>query len=399
MKLNLDFYKQDLLYNECEDEKQIIDKYINCYKENEFEEIITNNDVTLNEFSSLTEIRKNIISWYPFKENATILEIGANLGEITGELCKNQNDVVSVAFSKQRGEAIAKRHENINNLEVIVGNLQDIKFNKKFDYIVLIGILEYANEIYKTENSLEDLLIFLKTLLKEDGHILIATNNKFGMRNWSNIAINENDIRYDCVSTDKPKSINQIYSKAKLEEIFDKIDIGQRKYYYPLPDYKLTSVIFTDNHLPNEEKILRNIPIFNKNEIINFNENSAYIQLLKRNKNLFPFFANSFFIDISNNLEENNIEYVSFGNMKKTKYRLKTIIKNDIVYKMPTNEKSKEHMQEIKQNIDILNKHGINILDTYDNEKIISKYIKKGRTYDEIILDEFKINGIKRCYK
>lgn len=37
-----------------------------------------------------------------------------------------------------------ERNKHYDNLEIIVGNFNDIKFENKFDYITLIGVLEYA---------------------------------------------------------------------------------------------------------------------------------------------------------------------------------------------------------------------------------------------------------------
>ena len=39
----------------------------------------------------LSNIKRNIINWYPFKPNSTVLEIGLEIGKVTEELCiKNE---------------------------------------------------------------------------------------------------------------------------------------------------------------------------------------------------------------------------------------------------------------------------------------------------------------------
>lgn len=40
-------------------------------------------------FLSLTRIRQNLLNWYPFNEDADVLEIGCGMGAITELLCKN----------------------------------------------------------------------------------------------------------------------------------------------------------------------------------------------------------------------------------------------------------------------------------------------------------------------
>lgn len=396
MKINLNFYKEDIIYNQLAREQYIIQNYINQYKETQYEDIIKK-DNNIETISMLSEIRKNIINWYPFKKDSNILEIGAGVGEITGELCKKAHKVTSIEFSKERGQAIAKRHEDKENLEIIIGNLKDIKINEKFDYITLIGILEYAPKIYKSQEPITDLLKYVKALLKEDGKILIATNNKFAMRNWCVINENDRDIEYNAISKiGKTDEDCQLISKNELEEVFYKVQLGQTKYYYPLPDYKYTNVIFTKQFMPDQDNLHRNMTFFKDTEVINFHENDGYLQVIKEDKRLFEFFTNSYFIEIANNLEENQIKYVSFWNNRKQQYRLRTIIQGDKVYKYPNNDLSKQHINMIKQNIDILRNSGINTLDTYDEEKIISKYALNAKSYNKVLIEEYKANGIEK---
>ena len=89
----------------------------------------------------------------------------------------------------------------------------------------------------------------------------------------------------------------------------------------------------------------------------------------------------------------NEIKYVSFGNSRKEKYRMKTIMNNEQVYKEPVLEEGKEHLQTIKNNIIILNRLGINILDTFDENKIYSKLIKNVQSFDKMLIEMAKENG------
>ena len=65
------------------------------------------------------------------------------------------------------------------------------------------------------------------------------------------------------------------------------------KFYYPLPDYKFTNVIYTDEFLPDNDSIdARDLNLSEEKEIVSFSERQAYKQLIKENKNLFSFFSN-----------------------------------------------------------------------------------------------------------
>ena len=130
----------------------------------------------------LSPIRQNILNWYPFKRDASVLEIGGGCGAITGALCERVSEVKVVELSKRRSTINFERNKHHDNLEIIVGNLNDIKFEQKFDYITLIGVLEYAGSFTKTEKPYEDFLKKIKSLLKEDGKLLIAIENRYGMK-------------------------------------------------------------------------------------------------------------------------------------------------------------------------------------------------------------------------
>ena len=183
MKVNYDFYTGKDTYCDGDTEKDVIN-YLEQYGEKGYKEIFKQ-DVRWPIFYHITPIRKNILKWYPFKENAEVLEIGAGMGAITGILCDKAKQVTAIELSKQRAKAIETRCKDRENLEIIVGNFNDIKLNKKFDYITLIGVLEYAPLYTNTDNPFHDFLLQIKELLKEDGKLLIAIENQFGMKYFS----------------------------------------------------------------------------------------------------------------------------------------------------------------------------------------------------------------------
>ena len=195
MKINYDFYSGKDEYSDGEIEKDIIE-YTEKYEEKDFDKIFEK-DSRWPVFYHLTSLRKNILNWYPFRENAEVLEIGAGMGAITGILCEKAQNVTSVELSKQRATAIAKRCKNKENLEIIVGNFNDIKFEKKFDYITLIGVLEYAPLYTNSDNSFHDFLTYIKSLLKEDGKLLIAIENQYGIKYFSGANEDHTGKRFD----------------------------------------------------------------------------------------------------------------------------------------------------------------------------------------------------------
>lgn len=343
-------------------DRQII-KYIKENDKKIYKEIIQN-DPRLEIFLALSNIRENIINWYPFENNSTILEIGTNYGEITEILCENAKKVVSYEIQKEKIEAVKKKLKNKKNLK-IVDSIDNIE--EKFDYVTIIGIETITDYI-------KEMLIYAKKFLKENGKILVATNNKLGLKN---------NITYF------GEHCETLYNYDEWNQILDSIGFTNRKFYYPMTDYKLANAIFTDKRIMGIDDISRNI-IYNDENTIKFrDENNLYIEMIKNGVD-FRIISNAFFIEIFNGrYVENDIRLIYFSNMRKDKYKIKTIMKNDFVSKYSYNNEGIKHIDNIKKNIDIMNKCNLKTLDFYNENHIISKCVEAD-TLDVIIIKKIK---------
>lgn len=304
MKVNYDFYTGKDEYCDGDIEKDII-KYLDEYGEENYKEIFKK-DIRWPVFYHITPIRKNILKWYEFKQDAEVLEIGAGMGAITGILCDKAKEVTSVELSKQRALAIEKRCKNKKNLEIIVGNFNDIKFNKKFDYITLIGVLEYASLYTNTDNPYNDFLMQISSLLKEDGKLLIAIENQFGLKYFSGAPEDHTGKVYDGINGYENKKGIRTFGKEVLKEMLNKAGFKYTKFYYPMPDYKLPNIIFSDEYKPSKKTLENYLPyLSNENSSVKFDEKKSYEDIIENGK--FDFFANSFFVETSKKEIETNI--------------------------------------------------------------------------------------------
>ena len=322
------------------------------------------------------KLKRNILHWYPEQKDKEILQIGYIEEEIVEELCAKFSKATIIVNNEEQKQKIIS-NKDFQNLEVITDFCQIN--NKKFDYISLIGTMENyeINAQIKAYKKLQKLLDIVVNYIKQDSKILLVIDNKYGMKFWTTLQAQKNIL------------CNQTFalSKTMIEKILKEKGFDYFKYYYILPDYKVPNVIFTDNYLPNMESIHRNF-LYGEEDFVNFNEIDAYIEILKEDPKKFPFFANSFFIEIGKKeIEENNIKFVSFTNLRKKQYKIQTIIYKDIVEKTNLIEEAKTHIENMKKNIDIMQNQNIKTVDKFENGKIISKFIEKGINYDKILLE------------
>ena len=76
-----------------------------------------------------------------------------------------------------------------------------------------------------------------------------------------------------------------------MEKFFDGFDVDY-KFYYPYPDYKYPTMLFTDECLPKEGELFRNIRNIDRDRYVMFDEKKAFDSVIKAG--LFPEFSNSY---------------------------------------------------------------------------------------------------------
>lgn len=401
MKFNLEFYKQDIKYNNMSQEN--LDDILELVRRSDsinYEESLQDVDFSSYQYNFLSNLRKNIICWYDFKNKDSVLQIGMEYGIITDYLCDIFKRVVAVDFSKNKAQEVAKKLSSRENLEIFVGSLSDIKFNEKFDYITLIGSFDKYKYIFK--DNLTEFLDYLKSLLKDDGKILIALDNKFAVKYFSGSLDDNVDIAYSSLQNTNNSSRNNLLSKKMLEELFNKVNIKKYNFYYPLPDYRLTSAIFSDKYLPNidKSKLVYNINNFEGSHIL-FDERKLLVQLLKNGD--FDKFTNSYFIEVIPNdtLKQDNTIFVSYNINRNENFKTITKIKLENnekkVYKYPKENLALEHIKNIGENIINLKKLGFTLLDDIKENHIESKYSDK-KEFHSIIIEQIKNKNEEKLY-
>ena len=156
--LDYSFYPGTDLYSDGQVEEELLEIAKN-YSRKEFNRIINEREKwpLLYHFS---HIRENIVSWLPITRNDHVLEIGSGCGAVTGALARRAGQVTCVDLSKRRSLVNAYRNKDFDNINILVGNFQDIEKNLKetYDYITLIGVFEYSEGYIGTENPYVDML-------------------------------------------------------------------------------------------------------------------------------------------------------------------------------------------------------------------------------------------------
>lgn len=97
MKLNLNYYNGEDLYSDGEVEDELLQITEN---HKSFHHILKTN-TSWPILYHLSPLRANLLEWYPFEETATLLEIGAGCGALTGLFSNKVSKVTAVELSKK----------------------------------------------------------------------------------------------------------------------------------------------------------------------------------------------------------------------------------------------------------------------------------------------------------
>lgn len=243
----------------------------------------------------LSPERRNLLEWYPFDRKGRLLEIGAGCGALTGLFCEKMDKVTAVELSRKRSEIIAQRCRDYRNLEIMVGNFDDMTFEDSFDYVTLVGVLEYARNFIRANHPCRHLLRKVCGLLNSNGRIILAIENKYGLKYWAGAREDHTTEffggiqGYTCEETSQ-----ETYSKKELTDLLTLSGFEDIHFYYPHPDYKIPHEIFSDRFLPDIHQPMAEAPNFDRDRMCLFSEKRTFHGLIRNG--VFGFFANSFLI-------------------------------------------------------------------------------------------------------
>lgn len=394
---NTSFYRGEDLYSDGDIENEVI-KIIAANPTTDYEEAISRN-YSWPVFYHLTRIRQNLLNWYPFKEQSDILEIGCGMGAITELLCKKCNSVTAVELSKRRATATYLRCREYDNLEIIVGNLNDIQFNKKYDYITLIGVLEYQNNFTSSSNPFKDFLAKIKQLLKPEGKLIIAIENKYGLKYWCGAPEDHSGIPYDGINNYAYSDVARTFSKKQLERLIKSVGFNNAYFYYPLPDYKMPQVVYSEEYLPKNGSMDNWIPYYepNGNSMVS-DEEHIYGDLI--DNDVFEFFANSFMVECcAGNEDIGEIQYAVSSPFRNKEYNMITVYsKNDGFYKIADSD-SVNALKSTDNNHKMLDKRGLLVSETNIKGNVMYTKEISGTPLTEILLREYADKNENEVYK
>ncbi|MBR6328733.1 MAG: class I SAM-dependent methyltransferase [Lachnospiraceae bacterium] len=302
----------------------------------------------------LSDLRGNIIDFLPVKEGEKVLEVGAGCGAVTSALVKTGAAITCVELSKKRSLINAHRNSGCENLEIKVGNFQDIekRLDKDYDHIMLIGVFEYAASYIDAPDPYRTFMKILLGHLKEGGRMMIAIENKYGLKYFAGCREDHLGTFFGGIEGYEDSAKVRTFSRDKLRKMAEEEGCSVFE-YYPYPDYKLPVTVFSQERLPYSGETDSRGFNFDADRALLFDESAATTQIIE--DGMFPFFSNSFLFELkkgSSGAESDRVIYSRHSNERSPLYAIRTdIIRKPSgefsVKKCPLSERSEAHVRSL----------------------------------------------------
>ena len=350
------FYPGEDLYCDGDVEDTLL-SIVKQYPESEYPKIIEKSE-SWPVLYHLSHFRENIVNWLPVDKSMKVLEVGSGCGAITGALAAKAGSVTCVDLSKKRSMINAYRHKDCDNITIKLGNFKDIEptLDTDYDYIFLIGVFEYGQGYMGSDTPYHDFMRILRKHCAADGRIVIAIENRYGLKYFAGCKEDHVGSYFEGIEDYPGGGGVRTFSRKKLIEIMESCGVEEYHFYYPYPDYKFMTTVYSDAYLPRVGELTNNLRNFDRERMLLFDEKNVFDGLIR--DGMFADFSNSFLVVIGKAPEQ---IYAKFSNDRKAEYAICTSICEDAsgkryVEKMPDLVPAKAHVEQIAEKYALLQK-------------------------------------------
>lgn len=242
---------------------------------------------------------------------------------------------------QKSGETMLLLSETMDNLDGM------------WDCIVVTDAFARVPSYFDGKAPYADFFESLKRHLKPSGHVILAVDNRFGLKYFAGNKERLTGRYFEGLEGYGHSEGVRTFSKAAVLAMVREAGFEKVKTYYPYPDYRYMTAMYTDAHLPSLGELNKNKMNFGEERLLLFDETAVFDELIREGR--FQEFSNSYLFDLFMEPQETEEEllYVKYSVERKESCRIRTEIvqKKDgtkVVRKVPYSEAAVGHVKELK---------------------------------------------------
>ncbi len=201
----------------------------------------------------LTPKRSNLLRALNLTGVKRVLELGSGCGSISRYLGELGIEVDAVEGSPVRAELAAMRCRDLPGVTISTANFNDVEFPENYyDMVLYVGVTEYAGRFSNGKSdtdALQDLLSLAKRAVTPDGVVMVAIENRTGMK----YAMGANEDHYSkpyigIHNYAQPAGI-RTYTRKEWQQQIETAGFAGHEFIYPFPDYKVPTVFLGEDYV------------------------------------------------------------------------------------------------------------------------------------------------------
>ncbi|MDD2920298.1 methyltransferase domain-containing protein [Rhodoferax sp.] len=248
----------------------------------------------------LSPVRHNLLRPFTLGPSDHILELGCGCGAMTRYLGETGAKVVAVEGSRRRAAIAAARCRDLPNVSVYCDNLIEFQADEAFNFVTLIGVLEYSNQFIAGPDPVCACLEKAGGFLAKDGALVVAIENQLGLKYFNGCNEDHVGIPYFGINGLYRNCDPVTFGRHALAAKFRESGFSVLDFFYPFPDYKLPGAILSEASLHDHRLNIADLLIhytgrdYPETHQRAFSEGLAWRAVLENG--LLPDLANSFVI-------------------------------------------------------------------------------------------------------
>jgi GT2 family glycosyltransferase/SAM-dependent methyltransferase len=178
-----------------------------------------------------------------------VLELGCGCGAITRFLGELGADVTAVEGSPQRARIASERCRDLRNVKVVVDDLLHFQSEDRFDWVLLVGVLEYAPLFSDSADPTNHFLSTAAHFLRPEATLVVAIENKLGLKYFNGCSEDHVNVPFYGIQGLYGPRTPRTFGRSELKAHLKAIGLSNIEFRYPFPDYKLPTVIISHRAL------------------------------------------------------------------------------------------------------------------------------------------------------